>query len=223
MKQRFKHIIRRAAGSGSHGMIIAAITSVLLPLTALAGDKVDTTPDYTSMVNSQAQGGPDSPLAAKARFYLGKYTNYKEALVTDNHKQHVPQPQWVVGTPCVSGPDHGAMGIHLVNPNRFTGQVFVSEPTALIYEPQANGDLVLVGLEYIRDSKAWAASKEGKAGPPSLDGQLFNFVDEPNRYGLHAFYELHLWAFATNPKGTFADWNTHVTCEKQPVGFVVKP
>jgi len=49
-----------------------------------------------------------------------------------------------------------------------------------------------------------------------------NLVDEPNRYGLHAFYEMHVWAFEENPKGAFADWNTHVTCEKQPLGFEVK-
>jgi hypothetical protein len=31
-----------------------------------------------------------------------------------------------------------------------------------------------------------------------------------------------VWAFEENPKGAFADWNTHVTCEKQPLNFQVK-
>jgi hypothetical protein len=26
---------------------------------------------------------------------------------------------------------------------------------------------------------------------------------------------LHVWAFARNPKGHFADWNTKVTCNSQ--------
>ena len=42
-----------------------------------------------------------------------------------------------------------------------------------------------------------------------------NYVSEPNRYGLPAFYELHVWAWERNPSGNFADWNTLVTCDKQ--------
>jgi hypothetical protein len=49
-----------------------------------------------------------------------------------------------------------------------------------------------------------------------LDGNLMNLVGFPNRFGLPAFYELHVWAWEDNPKGNFSDWNTHVTCEKQP-------
>jgi hypothetical protein len=44
-----------------------------------------------------------------------------------------------------------------------------------------------------------------------------NLIGEPNRFGLPAFYELHVWAWEDNPKGTFADWNTHVTCDHQAV------
>jgi len=51
---------------------------------------------------------------------------------------------------------------------------------------------------------------------PQLEGHLFNYVGEPNRYGLPAFYELHVWAWENNPKGTFADWNTRVSCDRQP-------
>ena len=32
-----------------------------------------------------------------------------------------------------------------------------------------------------------------------------------------AFYELHVWAWEHNPKGSYADWNTHVTCDHQPL------
>jgi hypothetical protein len=46
---------------------------------------------------------------------------------------------------------------------------------------------------------------------------LLNYIAAPNRYGLPALYELHIWAWEDNPQGSFADWNTHVTCAKQPV------
>jgi len=49
--------------------------------------------------------------------------------------------------------------------------------------------------------------------PPVLNGQTFQFVDFPNRFGIPAFYELHVWAWQDNPKGTFADWNTLVSCD----------
>jgi len=48
-----------------------------------------------------------------------------------------------------------------------------------------------------------------------LEGHLMNFVDAPNRYGLPAFYELHVWAWEHNPVGSFADWNTQVSCDQQ--------
>lgn len=48
-----------------------------------------------------------------------------------------------------------------------------------------------------------------------LEGQTFQFIDTPNRYGLPALFELHVWAWRDNPNGAFVDWNTHVTCEKQ--------
>ena len=39
---------------------------------------------------------------------------------------------------CVSGSDHGAMGIHYVNTSLLNGTINVTTPHALIYEPQQN-------------------------------------------------------------------------------------
>jgi hypothetical protein len=35
--------------------------------------------------------------------------------------------------------------------------------------------------------------EEGRAAPV-LEGQVLQFIDSPNRYGLPPFYELHVWA-----------------------------
>jgi hypothetical protein len=111
---------------------------------------------------------------------------------------------------CVSGPDHGAMGVHYVNGALVAdGEIDVSQPEGLIYEP--SGDrLRLVGVEFIVDAAAWLAHHPT---PPVLEGQTFQFVGSPNRYALPAFFELHVWAWRDNPNGTFVDWNTRVTCE----------
>jgi hypothetical protein len=113
---------------------------------------------------------------------------------------------------CVSGPDAGAMGIHYVNGFYVgDGQIDVNHPEALIYEPVAGG-LRLVGVEFIVDAETWMVNH---TAPPVLDGQVFNYVAAPNRFGLAAFFELHVWAWRDNPNGAFVDWNTRVSCEGQ--------
>lgn len=122
---------------------------------------------------------------------------------------------WVAGTPCVSGPNSGAMGVHFLLPIRLRdGVLNASEPEALIYEPMLGGGMRLVGVEYIVIASDWA-SLHPEGGTPVVDGHLTHYVGEPNRYGLPAFYELHVWAWENNPNGSFADWNTQVTCDNQ--------
>jgi hypothetical protein len=112
---------------------------------------------------------------------------------------------------CVSGTDHGAMGFHYVNPNLLNGTIDVTKPQALIYEP-SNGQLELVGVEYIVDSATWLMTH---SGPPVLAGQVFLLVTSPNRFNIPAFFELHVWAWRDNPHGSFMDWNDNVSCENQ--------
>jgi hypothetical protein len=111
---------------------------------------------------------------------------------------------------CVAGTDHGAMGIHYVN-GTLLGNLTLdpSQPQALIYEP-SDGKMTLVGVEFILDSASWLAANNNT--PPVLDGQVFNFVDAPNRFNIPSFFELHVWAWRDNPQGAFVDWNNHVTC-----------
>ena len=113
---------------------------------------------------------------------------------------------------CVSGPDHGAMGIHYINGSLVgDGEIDAQHPEALIYEPK-DGGLQLVGVEFIVDAATWLAHHDG---PPMLEGQAFQIVTSPNRYGIPAFFELHVWAWRDNPNGAFVDWNNKVTCEGQ--------
>lgn len=114
---------------------------------------------------------------------------------------------------CVTGPDHGAMGIHYVNGTLVgDGEIDVAHPEALIYEPVGNKRR-LVGVEYIVDAATWL--KNNNNTPPSLYGQDFQFVPAPNRFNLADFFELHVWAWRDNPQGAFVDWNNDVSCEMQ--------
>jgi len=112
---------------------------------------------------------------------------------------------------CVSSPEEGAMGIHYVNGALVDGVPDADHPELLIYE-QRHGRLNLVGVEYLVIAAPWDAAHTATPGAPVLQGQLFNYVGAPNRYGLPAFYELHVWAWKDNPKGPFADFNPRVSC-----------
>jgi hypothetical protein len=164
----------------------AALTLLLLPVVA-AGDEA-------------------RPLIDKVRNATARYLDI-----------NVPLSEgWVVATPCVSGPDTGAMGVHLVLPSRLSTVLLdPTQPQALIYEPMADGSWRLVGVEFIVLENVWAPNNPSSV--PALEGNLLNYIAAPNRYGLPAFYEIHVWAWEDNPKGSYADWNTHVTCAHQPL------
>ena len=111
---------------------------------------------------------------------------------------------------CVSGPQEGAMGIHFANGGLVgDGKLDAMTPEALLYEP-VDGEMQLAGVEYIVIAADWDAKHPT---PPVLMGQLFNYSGAPNRFGIPPFYELHVWAWKSNPAGMFADWNPRVSCE----------
>lgn len=113
---------------------------------------------------------------------------------------------------CVTGQDHGAMGVHYVNSNLVgDGEIDASKPEALIYEPSGAG-MQLVGVEFVVFADAWL---KNHSNSPVLEGQTFQYISSPNRYGLPAHFELHVWAWRDNPNGAFVDWNNNVTCQDQ--------
>jgi hypothetical protein len=110
--------------------------------------------------------------------------------------------------PCASGLQGGAMGIHYVNGAYLKDNaVDISKPEAVMYEPMPDGKFALVAVEYITFK-----------GPAALEGHLFNFNSAPNRYGLDPFYELHVWAWKSNPTGAFTDNNPNVSCDAMKTG-----
>ena len=179
------------------------LLALTMPLLAVGGP-----PAYagSSSQNATEWNADTSPLIAKVRAATARFKDINVAVAEG----------WVQGTPCVSGPDAGAMGVHFVMPSRIGNFVLqADQPQALIYEPLPGGAFRLVGVEFIVLASVWLGQPNGATSTPALEGDLMNYISAPNRYGLPAFYELHVWAWENNPKGSFADWNTHVTCEKQ--------
>lgn len=157
---------------------------------------------------SAALADPSTPLIDKVRDATAHYLDINVAF----------HEGWVTATPCVSGPDAGAMGVHLVLPARIaSGVLDPAQPQALIYEPMSDGSMRLVGVEFIVLESVWVGNNPTPGAVPALDGNLLNYIGAPNRYGLPAFYEIHVWAWQNNPRGSYADWNTTVTCAHQPI------
>jgi hypothetical protein len=203
MSHRSQYRIRRL-------LLAAALAAPMLAALPVreAGAQVATDAGPAAAAKGHHDGihGRSSPLVEKVRSATARYLDVAVARAEG----------WVPATPCVSGPQAGAMGVHFVQPSRLNdGTLVASEPEALIYEPLPGGGLRLVGVEFIVFASDWE-KLHPEGGTPVVDGHLTNYVGEPNRYGLHAFYELHVWAWQGNPVGSFADWNTQVSCDNQP-------
>ena len=104
-------------------------------------------------------------------------------------------------TECFEDPELGGMGYHYGNTALIDGHVDVLEPELLLYEPQKNGRLRLVGVEYIVPFDLWT-----DAEPPSLYGLPFH---RNEAFGL---WVLHVWHYQHNPAGMFMDWNPTISC-----------
>lgn len=123
----------------------------------------------------------------------------------------------------------GAMGIHYLRPDflklappgdRVDGastHIDFMVPAILLYEPQADGSLELVGIENLVFEAAWMGN--GHAGPPMLNGRPWDhMMDDPNTPGdeAHGFmphFDQHVWLFRENPSGELMPFNPMVTCE----------
>jgi hypothetical protein len=111
---------------------------------------------------------------------------------------------------CVSGSDSGAMGLHYVKGSLIGDDVLdPAVPEILIYEPAPGGRLRLIGADYLVLADVW---HQNHTATPELMGQLLHLFESPNRFGLPAFYTLHVWAWKDNPNGAFVNWHPKVSC-----------
>jgi len=152
---------------------------------------------------SASQGSGANALVQAVRAATERF---KDVAVAENEEYHL-----LFG--CVSGPDYGAMGLHYVN----LGLVFdgaeldAAHPEIVLYEALPDGRLRITGADFLVIAQDWDDKHPGD--PPQLMGQLFHRFEAPNRFGLPAFYTLHVWAWKDSPTGTFSNWHSKVTCD----------
>lgn len=123
----------------------------------------------------------------------------------------------------------GAMGIHYLHRDllgitattpRVDGTGIHTDfdrPAILIYEPQADGSLILVGAENLVFKKAWEAV--GNTEPPVFAGRLWDAMeDDPatpadEAHGFEAHYDQHVYFRGDDAKAAVQPFHPAVTCE----------
>jgi hypothetical protein len=166
-------------------VVMASIVaaSVLVPGAAVAHE---TTPDETPRALAQARAGT-------ARFMQ------PEAAVAAGY---VPTDE------CVDLPGVGGMGYHYINYGLLFDGTDYAKPEVLIYADQPNGKRKLVALEYI--------VLDADQDPATIEHHLWagEHYHGLKGDGVHTpyHYPLHVWIWASNPAGTFEDWNPDVSC-----------
>lgn len=105
-------------------------------------------------------------------------------------------------TPCWYHSERGGQGIHIARQEWIDGNVSLLEPELTMYEPQADGSMQFLAVEYIVPFAAWTQPE-----PPVMLGQTFM-----RNEGL-GLYVLHVWLGRENPSGIYADFNPAASCE----------
>lgn len=192
MRTRTAFLVR-----GLSAAAVAALLAGCTPDAAIApepGQSAALMP--TSAFASMGASGLAEIRAATARYHQ------VEAAIADGYASTVA---------CAALPGVGAMGIHYVNAAlRDDADFDATHPEVLVYEPQKNGQLRLVAVEYLVWRANWDAAHPGTS--PSLLGNDFYRSFGPAAHGLPDHYELHAWLWRHNPDGMFAQWNPNVTC-----------
>ena len=166
-------------------MKLAILYAAFLPFLWPEACGTSPAPSTTSTTPPRELEALRASLAPYSSFALAKKANYSTAI-----------------TDCMSNGDEGAMGIHFAKTDLLDAHVDATQPEALIYEPGTNGEMSLVGVEFIVPFTA--VSKQSPA--PMLFGQKFS----PN--DVFGVWGLHVWTHRSNPRGLFASWNPRVHC-----------
>ena len=183
-----------------------------------------------ALVSATADPGPanSEPTLDQVRAAVEKYKDVNTALADG----YIQDPSGMCETAAMLGKpaELGAMGVHYFRPDlfgitappnpRIDGNGTYTDfhhPAVLLYEPQANGPMELIGVENVVFEKAWKAA--GHAKPPSFHGVPFDhMVDNPatkidEAHGFMPHYDRHVWVIRDNPNGVFAQYNPNVTCK----------
>lgn len=174
---------------------------------------------------SRAGSGADLGLSAEDRKLLAEV---RHATARFQDVEAAEAAGYISTHECVAHPELGGMGIHFVHPglagltepvdgraNGTDPEIDPLRPELLLYEPQQDGSLRLIAIEYLVFAEAW---HQENAAAPTFLGRTFDYMeDDPGTPfdEAHAFmphYDQHVWVWDDNPSGLLEPWNPDVAC-----------
>lgn len=210
---------RKSIGLAASALAIVTATAALASLF---------TPSESARIDASSSPRAGEPSLAEMRRATEKYRDVKVALA----EGYIRDPANMCETADMMGlpREKGAMGVHYFRPDilgitappnpRVNGSgthTDFRKPAILLYEPQGDGSLVLVGVENLVFVKAWKDA--GNAAPPSFHGVAYDtMIDDPSTaldeaHNFEPHHDRHVWLYRENPNGVFAPFNPRVTCE----------
>ena len=205
---------------------MVALTLALAPgLAAACGAALS--PEDIARIDAASSPQPGEPTLAEIRRATDPYRDVNAALAAGYIRDpaNMCETAEMMGKPAADG----AMGIHYFRPDllgisappdpRVDGNgtyTDFSHPAILLYEPQADGSLELIGVENLVFAKAW--KEAGNDAPPSFHGIPYDpMADDPattldEAHNFEPHYDRHVWLYRENPNGIFTPFNPRVTC-----------
>jgi hypothetical protein len=178
------------------------------------------------------------PTAATAQDVAAEIEKVRKATMKYNDIKVALAEGFVLPPPgdCVSAAHEGlpaawgAMGLHYVNPKmlkitqgkpRVSGESTHTDfmkPAILLYEPQADGSLVLRGVENLVFLHAW--KKAGNLAPPIFAGRIWDTMADntstpgDEAHGFEPHHDQHVYfKKMANPKQQLMPFSQSVTCK----------
>lgn len=168
------------------------LSAIILASLFLAGAPSHSAAHGADEVHEEKMTAQTRQQLAALRAATARYHDFDAATQPGMWEVPVPWP-----LECLDGAT-GGMGYHFVNPNNF-GVLDPTRPQALIYEPEQDGSMRLVAVEFI-------VIAPESAPPPVLFDQAYHWNERFQIWALHA------WVWRGNPHGVFADYNPNVSC-----------
>lgn len=166
------------------------LLATIILVSACSGDTTANSPSSYSQLRIDAnRTSSESKDLASLRQATAKFHD-KDASAAAGYDTQFPAG-------CFSSPD-GGMGYHFLKGSN-VGTLDPSRPQFVMYEPQKNGQMKLVGVEFIYPGVPTDPA-------PYLFGQAFQY-----NYTF-SVWALHVWAWDENPAGLYANWNPKVSC-----------
>ncbi len=158
----------------------------------------------TAATTALSAAASDDALVAAARQATARYHDVSQA-IADGYAD----PAAIAGT-CLEVPGVGTMGIHAANPALLMDQVVDPlRPEVLLYVPKKGGGFRLVGIEYL---VPLMPGQDALPVAPSVFGQTFEGPMDGHEPGMPRHYDKHVWVWAPNPVGMFAQFNPRLSC-----------